>query len=858
MPDYPTGTVTLVFTDLEGSSELSEKHGAAFEPVRDEHFTVLRNVAMRWHGYEVETAGDSLFVIFSNAADAVQFAVDAQRALAEFSWPEEIGDIRVRMGMHSGEPYVGLDQGRPTYRGPVTNRAARVQAAGHGGQVLLSQATRDLALPSLPPDISLKDLGRHRLKGVGDEHFWQVCHPALREEFATLNTLPPTRHNLPLPQTPFVGREAEVLSCIELLRQPSTRLLTLLAFGGMGKTRTALQIAELCFDDFKDGVWWVSLENATTGEEMIARIAEQLRVHLQPQPSVREQVWEFHRDRQLLLVLDNLEQIQGDEAAQVIHGLLNAGPRVKCLVTSRRALNMAAERVFELQPLPISDAETLFAQRASARKSSFALNEQNSADVEAICRTLEGVPLAIEIAASLIVLLAPKQILKKLDDQLKALVARDPTLPPRQQALRAAIDWSYSLLPEPTQVLFAQLAVFAGGFMAEAAESICQCEQADVFDGLLEIRNHSLLRAVTDESTQQERLTMLESVRSFACEKLQATPDEYSDSQRRHAEYFVTFVEEHAALLRTREEAVALAELEPEFDNLREALAWATAHDNELGARIALAFHQPLHFRGFWNEAREVLDAGWQAAEMLGEDGAVLRAWLRHHLASLAHDLGEIDSASNHAEKNLLEFRELHDATGEANALNLLALLATDNDDDDRAQQLCETALQLWPRSEPRGKAKTLHNLARLASRRGDLETARQRYEECLVERRRAGDARGEAETLGNLGVLAQKDGNIHQALNYYRKSLDLRRQLQDPHGIAIMLYNLAELAEMEESFERSMVLFIHADRIFEELRSAYAGAPARALVSIREKLGEAKYSELYNQASKAAWEDKV
>ena len=519
MPDYPTGTVTLVFTDLEGSSELSEKHGAAFEPVRDQHFAVLRKAAARRHGYEVETAGDSLFVVFSSAADAVQFAVEAQQSLAEYSWPAEIGSIRVRIGMHSGEPYIGFDQGRPTYRGPVTNRAARVQAAGHGGQVLLSQAAHDLALPALPSEITLKDLGRHRLKGVGEEHFWQVSHPALADEFPPINTLPASRHNLPLPQTPFVGREAEVQNCLNLLLEPANRLLTLLAFGGMGKTRTALQVAELCFDHFKDGVWWISLENATTGEEMVTRIAEQLRLHLQPQPSVREQIWEFHRDRQLLLVLDNLEQVQGDEAAQVVHGLLNAGPRVKCLVTSRRSLNLTAERVVELMPLPASDAEVLFTQRAAARKANFVLNQQNAEDVAAICRTLEGVPLAIEIAASLIVLLAPRQILKRLDDQLKALVARDPTLPPRQQALRAAIDWSYSLLPESTKVLFAQLAVFAGGFTAEAAESICRCDEEDVFEGLMELRNHSLLRAVTDESTQEERLTMLESVRSFALEK---------------------------------------------------------------------------------------------------------------------------------------------------------------------------------------------------------------------------------------------------------------------------------------------------------------------------------------------------
>jgi len=550
--------------------------------------------------------------------------------------------------------------------------------------------------------------------------------------------------------------------------------------------------------------------------------------------------------------------VQGDEAAEVIHELLNAGQRIKCLVTSRRGLNLASEQVVELAPLPQAEAQTLFAQRASARKASFAINEQNREDVAAICATLEGVPLAVEIAASLIVLLTPRQILKKLDDQLRVLVTRDPARPRRQQALRAAIDWSHDLLAEEVKKLFAQLAVFAGGFSIEAAEALCQCAQSDIFEGLLELRNHSLLRSIADESTQQERMTMLESVRSYAREKLRESDEEYSLSTRRHAEYFLEFVEEQNALLHTREEAEALYLMEAEFDNFRAALTWAEDNDAAICARLALAFHRPLHARGFWSETRQCLESGWQAGQALGEDGRKLRAQMRHALASLADDMGDPETARAQAEQNLEEWKKLNDAAGEADALNLLATLLTEADDMENAQKLCEAAMQRWPASHAVGRGKTLHNMARLASRRNDFDGAKALYEECLAERKRAGDARGQAVTLGNLGVLAQGRDDIPKARDFYTKSLELRRALRDRHGIAIMLHNLGELAEMNNDFELALVLFIHAERILSELQSPYAAAPQGMMNKLRGQMGDGDYDLLAAQMEAKAWEDFV
>jgi len=307
--EYPTGLVTLVFTDLEGSSKLSERHGAAFEVARQEHFALLREVAQHWQGYEVETAGDALFVAFAQAAAAIQFAIDAQIAIIGHQWDVAVGALRVRIGIHAGEPFISLDAGRPTYRGPVTNRTSRIQAAAHGGQILVSELTRQLARSNLPLGVSFLDCGVRRLKGVGEEHLWQVCQAGLRREFPPLNTLNPRRHNLPTPPTMLVGHETEINAWRALLLLPTTHLLTLVGMSGMGKSRVALQLAELCVQDFDDGVWWVELDEARTGDSMMTRIAQVLCVYLQRHLSVKEQLWNYLRGRKALIILDNTEQI---------------------------------------------------------------------------------------------------------------------------------------------------------------------------------------------------------------------------------------------------------------------------------------------------------------------------------------------------------------------------------------------------------------------------------------------------------------------------------------------------------------------------------------------------------------------
>ncbi len=471
----PAGLVALAFTDLEGSSALSERLGSAFETWRELHFRLLREPLAQNGGYEVETAGDSLFAVFSGVEGATQWAVAAQRAMKNHSWPPEIGELRVRIGIHVGEPFIGHDEttGRLTYRGPATNRAARVMGAANGGQSLLSHAARVL-LNRVPYGLELRDLGFHRLKGIGDEQIFQLGATDLPQEFGPLQTLSTRRHNLPLPPTLLVGHEQKLAQWRDLILEPKTRLLTLCGFGGLGKTRLALQLAESVVEEFPDGVWWIALEQARDESEMVAAIAAGLPFEVSLQAPLLEQITTYLSGRRVLLVLDNTEQISA--AAQVVGALTGqATSGFKMIVTTRHALHLRIETTREVPPLTTDEGARLFCDHALGYD--VPLNPDDTS-VRAIARRVEGVPLALELAAAFAAILEPEQILEGLDDQLSLLTSQIPDLPPRQRALRATMDWSYEMLAEQERDFFAQLAVFSGGFSLRDAPSALRDSRA--------------------------------------------------------------------------------------------------------------------------------------------------------------------------------------------------------------------------------------------------------------------------------------------------------------------------------------------------------------------------------------------
>ena len=556
LPDLPRGTVTLLFTDIEGSTHLLEQLGNRYASVLAECRHLLRAAFQRWNGHEVDTQGDAFFVAFARASDAVAAAVDAQRALADHSWSEGVV-MRVRMGLHTGEPslthegYVGLD----------VHRAARIMSAGHGGQVLLSQTTCNLVEFDLTDDVSVRDLGEHRLKDLGrPRHLFQLVISGLPATFPSLKTLDTHPHNLSVQSTPFIGREQEVAAVQQMLRRKEMRLLTLTGPGGMGKTRLGLQVAAELSDDFADGMFFVDLAPISDPALVVPTIAQTLGIREVSGQALLGRLKEELRQKQILLLLDNFEQVV--EAAPQVADLLAACPHLKVEVTSREVLHVQAEHEFAVPPLALPDprhlsdlavlshyaAISLFIQQAQAVKPDFQLTHANASAVVEICARLDGLPLAIELAAARIKLLPPQALLGRLSQRLTVLTSKVRDVPARHQTLRDTIAWSYNLLNTEEQRLFRSLSVFVGGCTLEAIEGIYATlygRAIPVLDGVASLVDKSLLQQVEQEGCEP-RLMMLETIREYGLECLNAS-GEMEVNRRAQAAYYLEVAEKESS-----------------------------------------------------------------------------------------------------------------------------------------------------------------------------------------------------------------------------------------------------------------------------------------------------------------------
>jgi len=608
MAEAPTGTVTLLFSDIEGSTRLLQRTGNAYADLLAEHRRLLSEAFGRHHGFEVDSEGDAFFVAFASAGDAAAAAAQAQRALAHHPWPGET-EIRVRMGLHSGEPrliesrYVGLD----------VHQAARVMAAGHGGQVLLSASTRVL----LDDRFQVRDLGDHRLKDLsGPQRLYQLLVEDLPVEFPPLKTLDNRPTNLPAQPNAFIGRVDELEELEKLLRRDDVRLLTLTGRGGAGKTRLALQVAASVVEQFDNGVFFVSLAPVRDWELVVPTIAQTLGLREQSGESVIETLTEYLRDKQLLLVLDNLEQVVA--AAPVLAGVLSSAPGLNVLATSRTPLRLSSERTYVVRPMALGESVRLFGERAHAAVAEFALTDENEAAVAEICVRLEGLPLAIELAAPRVRALPPPALMRRLDARLKLLTGGAQDLDERQRTLRGTIEWSYDLLLAEEKALFERLGVLVGGCRPEAAEALCDADGElgiDVLDGLGSLVEKSLLRQKAD-SDGEPRFWMLETIREYACELLEAS-GELEAGQRSHACYFAEVAEELDLESRTGDHAGVLARIDNDYANLRAAIDWTREKDDgELLLRLATSLWGFWATRGFVAEGSKALD---DALELSGQ-----------------------------------------------------------------------------------------------------------------------------------------------------------------------------------------------------------------------------------------------
>lgn len=831
---------TLVFTDLVNSTavkahlpgpDISARNQAYFETILAPHRQRMEVELAQYGGRVVKTEGDAYFLDFSLPTNAAQWAVSVQKSHQKNPIATPLGPLKVRIGMHTGAPL--RDPVNPDdFVGGEVDYAARISALAAGEQIVLSAATAALVKDAGIAGLQLHAHGERDLKGIGRAPVFELLYDGAPPR--PLQQAARAPHNLPAPPTPFVGREIEVQRWLELLRQPSTRLLTLTGFGGLGKTRSALELAKRCAeqgaDQFPSGIWWIELAEARTEDAMVQRIAQDLNFYVQTPPTAREQVLNLLRDQRSLLVLDNTEQIPN--AAVVIQELLSSAPHLKCLVTTRRALQLRGEHQVEVLPMPLEEARELFVARAQERKAEFEVTPDNSADIVELCRRLEGVPLALELAASRISLSSPREILQRLDQRFRLLQIRSPDLPARQRALRGTIDWSYELLGEEDRDLFTQLAVFARGFTVEDAEVVC--DAFDVFEGLHELQNQSLVRSETDTATQQTRFFMLESVRDYAAEKLEELPDRGQEVRSRHAKHYLNFAQERLAKLRTFGEVEAFRELGAGFDNVTAAMDWSQGgNEAELCAELALQIARYLARAGFQNEAVRRVEIGQEALRRLSSPPARLRAELLRERAGLYHDALDAAGTRECATQAIALFEELNDSRGLAHCHNLLALAARDAKDFAGAREHLQLALQAFEHIKDTAGMATVHTnfgVVLLEAPEGNEDEASNHLQQALRLCSQIGDKRGNAEVSNNIGLLAWQRGDMEVAERYYTESLNFEHELGHIFGVGRSCFNLGEVAEALGKWPRAMRLFAAAESLFGKAGSPYQPYAASSL----------------------------
>ncbi|HEX5469197.1 MAG TPA: tetratricopeptide repeat protein [Gaiellaceae bacterium] len=816
--ELPSGTITLLFTDIEGSTVLAERAGDAWPDLLAEHNRILREAFAAHEGVELGTEGDAFFVGFTAAGSAAAAAADAQRALAAHAWPE--GEVvRVRMGLHTGEPtptddgYVGLDM----------HRAARVAAAAHGAQVLLSQATRDL-VPEGLDGLTFRDLGNHRLKDLsGPQRLHQLCIEGLAADFPPPRTIEGRVTNLPAQPTPLVGRKAELETVRGLLLEDGTRMVTLTGPGGTGKTRLALQAAADLVDEFPDGVYGVLLAAISDPELVPLELARVLGVVESSSVSLIEALQAELRGRRALILFDNFEHVGA--AAELLAGLLAACGRLKMLVTSRESLRIAAERQYPVLPLAESEAVMLFVERARALRPDFMLTDDTAPVVTEICERLDGLPLAIELAAAWTKVLPPAALLQRLENRLELPAARGRDVPARQSTLREAIAWSYDLLGDEERRLHARLSAFMGGFGFEAAERVAGADgELDLLEGIASLVDRSLLREAEGVGAEA-RFAMLETIREFAREQL-AQHGEEAELLRRHALEFARFAEEADAGLRGDDQLLWFERLETEHDNLRAALdSSLAAGDDETALRLGGALGW------FWYAHGHALEGSTRLTELLAATKGApeeLRAGPLYALGVLLDQRGEPEQAAELVQRSLAVFREQGDRERVGTALNSLGSIRRVLGDFEAARSLLEESLAIRRELGDEARmASSLSNLGIVAFEQGDLDDAEARFVEALELDRAHGNEWGAGAALDNLSAVAIERGDYERARELNHEALALAERVGDQELIAFGLEKAAVLAAAGGQDGRAARLAGAADAVREAAgidRSAFDG----------------------------------
>jgi predicted ATPase/class 3 adenylate cyclase len=854
----PTGTVTFLFTDIENSAGLAQQYPAEMPSLLAQHHAVLRQSIEANHGHVFQIVGDAFCASFFTAADAFRAALQAQRQLQQADWHPVV--LKVRMGIHTGPAeFVRTEAVSSPYSGYLTlTRTQRIMSIAYGGQVLISGATSELLRGELPESAGLRDMGEHRLKGLlNPERLWQLTATDLISEFPALKSPDAIPNNLPVQVNSFIGREREMAQTKELLAD--THLLSLIGPGGTGKTRLMLQLAGEVLPQFANGVWLVELAPLTDPALVLQTIVATLGLREIPGVSLKDLVTRYLCEKQLLLVLDNCEHLI-ESCALLTDHLLRSCAQLKILASSREALGIAGETIYRVPPLALPDADSfavellrrseavqLFVERAVAVRPGFGLNQHNAPAVAQISQRLDGIPLALELAAARVGMLTPQQIAARLDDRFRLLTGGSRTALPRQQTLRSLIDWSYDLLSEEERQLFCQLSVFVGGWSLEAAEAICS--ELDVLALLAELVRKSLV--VADESVDEvaTRFRMLETIRQYAHEKLEAILGiaEISD---RHARFFTRLaVEAEPHLNGGPKNLEWLQRLEIEHGNLRAALEWClSGGDQPMGAQLAgsLTFfwvRQDHHYEGR-NYLERVLEASDRAP-------AAVKAKLFLSAGILAYFRQELEASFAAYQKAANLYRGGNDPGNLGTTLvfygGTLGMIYPSRYPE--AVALCDEGLDILRKIDNKPRiAQGLNFMGEMVRTHGDYEKAKTVYEECLSFARENGDLRREMMMYQKLGFVAVHAGDYLQAEALCHQGIQLALQINSVTQFAETIMVLAGVNAAQRQPAKGARMMGAAEAMLESrmivLQPADKFEIVRYKSNLRELLGETAYEE--------------
>ena len=857
--ELPTGAVTFLFSDIEGATRLASTLRSDYSDLLKAHRSILREAYGKHQGREIRAEGDSFFAVFASPKYALAGAVEAQLGLSAHHWPER-APVRVRMGLHTGEASVTGAE----YQGIEVNRAARIAAAAHGGQVLISECTRALLMDDPPTGVALRDLGEHQLRDFPrPEHLYQVAIDGLPADFPPLRAfaatpsqaaLAATPNNLTTQLTRFIGRERELDDTKASLLK--ARLLTISGAGGLGKTRLSIELATSVSGVFNAGVWFIELAGLSDGSLVPHAVATVVGVRESANEPLEATLSRHLGSLRALIVLDNCEHLV-EGCARLVQVLLQKCPVLTVLATSREVLEVPGEVVWRLAPLAVPDAlrsnevddllrceaVALFVDRATLADPSFRLEQKNAARVAEICSRLDGIPLALELAAARISVMSLEDLASRLEDRFRALRSGSRTAVQRQQTLRATIDWSHELLTEAERILFRRLAVFAGGFGLDAAEAVCasaDLDRQDVVDVLSRLVDKSLVNS-DDRSGGRTRYRILETIRQYATERLNQS-GESSGIQGRHAAYYLRLAEEGEGALRSAAQSEWLRRLDQELDNFRVALAEAEKEDPGLGMRLAAVLVGYWFTRGVVREGRDWLDRFLKACS----DDAPCRLKALNGAGLLASVQGATEDARRLLQQSIELSEAGQDLQGLATGLSYLGRLeavgsvGSGVSGREHLQRAISLSRELGDRP---GEGFSLGYLGYIEYYAfGDLVRGAELLQQSVNLLVELGDRLTSLRMMLGLGLIALEKGDVAEARQRWREALALSRELRDTWTIGLYLECFSALAAHELQAERAMTLSGAAEMV----RSRYAVAcppPLKAKIEqwvapVRDELG--------------------